>query len=164
MIGNILLIGMCGTGKTWVMKSLIRERKVLKRQKICKLYFHSNDDLIVLGKYDGSLFEGSDRLSMSAITDISLLLQVKKEKIVIAEGDRFMNSTYINKMNPVIIKIRGDGKKGRELRGSNQTERHLKSVSTRVSNINANFIVENSVDALKMINKLIDEGYDKGQK
>jgi Cdc6-like AAA superfamily ATPase len=113
MIENILLIGMCGTGKTWVMKSLIRERKVLKKQKICKLYFHSNDDLIVLGKYDGSLFEGSDRLSMSAITDISLLLQ---------------------------------------------------SVCTRVSNINANFIVENSVDALKLINKLIDEGYDEGQK
>ena len=152
---TILLIGCCGSGKTWVMKSIINKYKALKRQKIGKVYFQSNDELIILGKYDGQTFEGSDRLSMSVVTDLGKLISVQGEKTIIAEGDRFTNSRFIGEMKPIIIKITDDGAKGRKLRGSNQTERHLKSVTTRVSNISATFEVKNSQEAFKLIENLL---------
>ena len=158
MSKNILLIGCAGTGKTWVMKSIINNFKCEKRQKIGKFYFHSSDDIVVVGKYDGSMFEGSDRLSMSVMTDIDDFLSYTKNKIVILEGDRFMNAKLIDKAKPIIIKISGDGSKGRSLRGSNQTERHLKAITTRVNNIklaSTDYLVNNSHEALKIITEII---------
>ena len=152
---RVLIVGNCGVGKTWLMKALIKEFKVEKRQKIGKFYFHSNDRVIVVGKYDGSTFEGSDRLSMSVITDLSAFLQLSVGKISIFEGDRFTNGRFIKEANPIIVKILGDGASGREKRGSAQTERHIKSINTRVSNINANFEVNNSMEAFNLIKNLM---------
>jgi hypothetical protein len=78
-----------------------------------------------------------------------------KEKIGVFEGDRFTNNKFIDKAEPLIIKIKGDGKQGREKRGSNQTERHLKSIKTRVGNIQAHQVLDNSIKALTYINKII---------
>ncbi len=152
---NILLIGNCGSGKTWVMKSIIKTFKQERRQKIGKFYYHTNGSVIVIGKYDGSTFEGTDRLSMAVMSDVIPFLNFNQGKKIIAEGDRFMNSTYIGQANPVIIKIIDDGKDGREKRKSNQTDRHLRSIKTRVSNITADYEVETSSDALILINNLI---------
>jgi ABC-type dipeptide/oligopeptide/nickel transport system ATPase component len=155
---NILLIGCAGTGKTWVMKSIINNFKCERRQKIGKFYFHSSDDIVVVGKYDGSMFEGSDRLSMSVMTDADDFLSYTNNKIVILEGDRFMNAKMIDKAKPTIVKIVGDGLKGRTLRGSNQTERHLKAITTRVNNIKlapTDYVVNNSTEALEVITKII---------
>jgi len=156
---NILLIGSAGTGKTWVMKSLINKFKCERRQKYGKFYFHTSDALVIVGKYDGTTFEGSDRLSMSVITDLDAFLSLTENKVVILEGDRFTNSKVIAKAKPIIIKILGDGLAGRLKRGSNQTERHLKSIATRVSNIpltDRDYIVNNSGEALEIITKIIN--------
>ena len=62
-----------------------------------------------------------------------------------------MNGNFIKKCNPYIIKINGDGAGGRLKRGSNQTERQLKTIKTRVKNINPNIEVKNSNECLKII-------------
>lgn len=154
---KILVIGNCGVGKTWLMKSLIKHFKAEKRQKIGKFYYHTNDQVIVIGKYDGNTFEGSDRLSMAVVSDLDAFLKYTEGKTIIAEGDRFTNNTYISKATPTIIKILGDGSEGRTKRGSNQTERHIKSIQTRVKNINSHYEVENSIFAFQLIIKLITD-------
>ena len=82
-------------------------------------------------------------------------IQDKNKFIILSEGDRFTNSTFINKFNPYIIKISNNGEFGRNLRNSNQSERHIKSIDTRIKNIKENIIVKNSNEAFNVIKKLI---------
>jgi broad-specificity NMP kinase len=152
---NILIVGNCGVGKTWVMKQFLTNND--KFFKLGKINFHENK-IIIIGKYDGTIFEGSDKLSMSAITDVEKIINYAKGKLVLWEGDRFMNKTFIEKVKPIILKIKGNGIKGRINRGSQQTERQIKSIETRVSNIKHNYIFENSNDCLNFIKKLYEKG------
>jgi len=147
-----LIIGECGVGKTWVMRQLL---KGSKGYKLGLNYFNETDRNIIVGKYDGSLFEGSDKLSMAVMKDLDkMLLYIdKSKKISVFEGDRFMNSNFIKKANPFIIKIKGDGKGGRLKRKTNQSERQLKTIKTRVTNIVATKEVENSNQCLELINQ-----------
>lgn len=153
----ILLIGMCGTGKTWVMEQLINYYWLSQRKKIGKIYYHTFDNIIVLGKYDGSMYQGTDKLSMSVMTDVDAFIQFNKDKIIIAEGDRFTNGKFIDKADPLIIKITDDGSVGRLKRNSTQSDRHLKSIQTRINNIEAKHEVINSFDAFNLIKHLIAE-------
>lgn len=153
----ILLIGMCGSGKTWVMQELIQHYILSYRKKIGKIYYHTDNNIIVLGKYDGSIYQGSDKLSMSVMTDVDAFIQHTKDNIIIAEGDRFTNSKFIAKAKPFIIKITDDGVVGRLRRNSTQSERHLKSIQTRVSNIISDANVINSIEALELIKKIIND-------
>jgi hypothetical protein len=154
---SILLIGNCGSGKTWVMKKLIEKFSANTLGKIKTILFHKNGtgEIHILGKYDGTVFEGSDKLSMAVMKDLP---DFKKYKQLmggwtICEGDRFTNQTFITQMKPIIIHIVDDGSKGRAKRQSNQTERQIKSIATRVSNISrsAKHQVLNSTEALKVI-------------
>ena len=152
---RLLIVGKTGVGKTWLMNSLLKHYRANLRLKMGLVYFHSNGSVHILGKYDGSTFEGSDKLSMGVMADIDKFLRASEGKSIIAEGDRFTNSRYIAAAKPLIIKILGDGAEGRLKRGSNQTQRHIKAISTRVDNICANFEVQNSNEALALIKKLI---------
>ncbi len=148
----ILIVGECGVGKTWVMSCLLKGQGQ-KTHKLGKFLFHETPDYIVVGKYDGSVFQGSDRLSMSVMTDLDMMLRYvhSVDKITVFEGDRFMNKNFIKKATPFIIRILGDGKGGRLKRGSNQTERQLKTIKTRVSNIQNNIEAANSNECLEII-------------
>lgn len=157
---KILLIGATGTGKTWVMEQLLLKYKCNRRAKLGKFYFHRNDNLVIVGKYDGSTFQGSDRLSMSVVTDLDKFLQYSSKDFVLLEGDRFTNKTVIKAAEPIIIRIMGNGADGRFSRGSEQTDRQIKSIHTRVHNIELpsnGYEVQNSTEALELITKLIDE-------
>ena len=156
---TILLIGQCGTGKTWVMKQLIGTFDKIERCRIGLIKFVLSDGVAVLGDYDGSMFEGSDRLSMAVMSscDALRLCQIKHNFTIVCEGDRFMNSTFISKMKPVVIKITDSGELGRMARGSSQTERHIKSVATRVANIKADYIVPDSNRAYQTIKEILNE-------
>jgi hypothetical protein len=157
----ILLIGMCGTGKTWVMEQLIQYYVLSHRKKIGKIYYHTDNRIIVLGKYDGSMYQGTDRLSMSVMTDVDAFIEHTKGNIIIAEGDRFTNGKFIAKASPLIIKITDDGVIGRLRRDSKQSDRHLKSIQTRVNNIEAEHEVINSTEALQLIKNFIENNYGK---
>ncbi len=158
---TILLVGNAGSGKTWVMKQLLwlLETAELTLGKVGMFYFHRDSRTVVLGKYDGTTFEGSDKLSMAVMRDVKEFddyARAKGFKFVVCEGDRFMNSTFIIAMQPYIIKITDDGSAGRKRRGSSQTERQLKSIATRVSNVKADMLVEKSSTALKVIKEILD--------
>lgn len=149
---DILLIGECGTGKTWVMSNIVKDLN--KLGKIGLFRFHYNDKVVVPGVYDGSVFQGSDKLSMAVTRDIIKFREWAKGRIVIYEGDRFTNSKILSYL-PHVIKIAGNGAEGRKKRGTKQSERHLKAISTRVANITADEVVEDSVEALVRIRKYI---------
>ncbi len=157
---NILLIGCCGSGKTWVMKRLIESHALNIKAKIGLIRFVTNKSISVLGNYDGSIFEGSDKLSMSVMKDCTQWEKVREKHnmIGVCEGDRFTNRTFIETCKPYIIKITDDGASGREKRKSSQSERHLKSIATRVKNISADVEVQNSQAALNKIEDLICKG------
>lgn len=119
---HILIVGCCGTGKTWVMRQLLEEmsrRGNVDGYKLGMINFATTGNVAIVGNYDGSTFEGSDRLSMAAINDASRLVRYaeKEGTVCIWEGDRWMNSRFIETSDPYIIKIEGDGAKGREKRG-----------------------------------------------
>ena len=154
---KILLIGECGVGKTWVMQELLRTTHLPQEHKLNKFVFTETQCIIIVGKYDGSVFQGSDRLSMAVMSDLQLMLDYSSQvnKTTIYEGDRFTNSKFIAKADPYIVKIAGDGELGRKKRNSKQSERQIKSIKTRVSNIEANIVVENSDRALELIRHLI---------
>lgn len=149
---NILLIGACGVGKTWVMSNIVKDLD--KRGKIGLFRFHYNDKVVVPGIYDGSIFQGSDKLSMAVTKDLDKFTQWSEGRIAIYEGDRFTNSKILSQ-SPYVIKIQGDGRGGRLIRGSEQSERHLKAIATRVANIQEDVLAEDSQEALEIIRKMI---------
>jgi len=155
---SILIIGQCGSGKTWLCKQLIKQYKLDQSCKIKTIHFKSDGQISVMGKFVGDVFDGTDRLSMSVMKDINSLQYVQKKHnmLIIAEGDRFMNKTFINKFNPFILKINDDGTKGRKLRNSQQTERQIKTIRTRVKNIQHNKEVKNSNDAFEFLKEQIN--------
>jgi len=155
-----LVIGECGVGKTWLMKKLIDYLETKNRAKVGKVKFNLNKEknIYILGNYDGSMYEGSDKLSMAVAGDFEFFyhyLKTTNNPIVICEGDRFTNKTFINMFKPTIIKINGDGSTGRELRKSTQTPRQLKSIATRVRNISENITFDNSEKTFEFFQKEI---------
>lgn len=171
MVNKVLLIGRQGTGKTWVMKTIIERFKCERRQKIKTLYFHQSEvadgekSIIVAGKYDGSPFEGTDRLSLGVMKDYPLFLYYSEPYFVLLEGDRFTNYTVLDKHErPYVIKITDDGAEGRAKRGIKQSETALKRIKSRVENISADLNVKDSNEALEVITELINDylgDYDK---
>ncbi len=155
---TILLIGAAGSGKTWAMKQFI-DIPVTYTVKCGKVKgaYSVEQNLFVAGIYDGSMYEGGDRLSMSVMTDYPRLRhwQVDGDVTILCEGDRFMNKSFIDMFEPVIIKITDDGSRGRKHRGSEQTPRHLKAIATRVSNVKADHEVYNSSMAAYKIRELL---------
>lgn len=156
---HLLLIGCCGSGKTWVMKEIIKRNNFHKKAKFNLIRFLIDSNICLLGKYVGETFDGSDKLSMAVSKDFKEFYKLVDSKgwKVVCEGDRFTNKNFIETFNPLIIKITDDGKKGRDGRGSKQSKEHLKRIETRISNINADIEASNSSDALSLILKLIDE-------
>lgn len=161
-----LIVGDCGTGKTWVMKSLISRFSLNQKEKIGLYSFvHDDKKIAVLGVYDGSTFEGSDRLSMGIMADNEKVKDVLNSySFVIAEGDRFTNSKFVSFFKPKILKICGDGSDGRKKRGSSQSQRQLKSISTRVKNIPENFTFSNSDRCFDFLCKEIEKFNTKDDK
>jgi hypothetical protein len=152
---NILIVGVPGTGKTWVMKEIIKMYECHTKQRMGMYFWHCAERLYVVGKYDGTMFEGSDRLSMALMRDTDKFLDYVGDSLCIFEGDRFTNSTFIQKAEPIIIKILGDGEEGRKKRNSTQSESHLKRMTTRVANVCAHYEVQDSGEGLAKVNELI---------
>jgi hypothetical protein len=144
------------------MKQLLKDKQA-KRIKLGMFMFHETDEYIVVGKYDNSTFEGSDKLSMAVMRDIGYMLgYIKKaNKIAIFEGDRFTNSKFIDKADPIIVRVNGDGAKGRLKRGSQQSERQIKTIKTRVNNIVAHHYVDDSNRAYNLIQRIYENNRSK---
>ena len=151
---NILIIGNCGVGKTYVMQNIIKTFNCKNSFNVGQLHYNTNGFINLTGRYDGSLFQGSDKLSMSVMLSVDDYLE-KVKGVNIFEGDRFTNKNFIIKANPFIIKINGNGKDGRKLRGSDQSIRQIKSIETRINNIDYDFSFDDSNSLKKYLETLL---------
>lgn len=152
------LVGNCGVGKTWIMLQLLQEGSY-KPYKYGLFRFMRDGNKVIVGKYDGSTFQGSDKLAMNIASQFTQFKKVITDNNwnVLVEGDRFMNTTFRNVFNPTVIKITGDGSQGRSMRGTDQSPQHLKRINTRVTNYNSNITVTNSNAALDYLKKIWNE-------
>lgn len=128
-----LLIGCTGTGKTWVMHQIIKKLKCTVPGKVGTVYYMRSEDskYIVVGKYEGGVFDGSDQLSMAVMASWPLFLHRWKDAdTIFIEGQRFTNKKILALPSLEVTRILGDGAEGRKLRGTNQSLRHIKSVET----------------------------------
>lgn len=140
---NILIIGNCGVGKTYIMQNIIKKFKCDNTNTVGQLHYNTNGFINVTGKYDGSTFQGSDKLSMSVMLSIDEYIENVKG-VNIFEGDRFTNKNFIKKANPFVIKINGNGEQGRKIRNTTQSTRQIKSIETRINNIDYDFSFNDS--------------------
>jgi hypothetical protein len=155
-----LVIGECGSGKTWVMMEAIKHFGLTEREKLLKINFNRGAKTLVLGNYDGTTFQGSDRLSMAVAQDFEPFKQwaeMNGIETIICEGDRFTNKRFIDIYSPTIIRILDDGSRGREFRGTSQSERQLKSIKTRVENTPVDFKFKTSSEVLEWLKKEIKQ-------
>lgn len=146
------LVGNCGVGKTWVMLQLLQSGDY-KPYKVGLFRYMSDGERVIVGKYDGSIFQGSDKLAMNIASQFAYFkeLQQKHGWKLLVEGDRFMNSTFREVFTPTVIKIDGDGASGRRQRKTSQTLRQLKSINTRVTNYGADYTFSDSETCLKFL-------------
>ena len=152
---NILLTGRPGVGKTWVMKQLIEHYELREKGKVGLIDYLHNGKVLVTGKYEGHTFDGGDRLSMAAISSVGDLIRSTEPMVHLFDGDRFTNTTFLG-YDPIVINISGDGKEGRDKRGSNQTEARLRSMATRYDNYKFSYRVGSSSLAFDLILDIIE--------
>lgn len=98
---TIGILGYPGAGKTWVVSSLIETLKAEgykhSHKKIGLVEFEDLVGLVAMGKYDGTKFQGTDRLSMAVSVDFERFFMNMSDngvKYVIAEGDRINNMNF----------------------------------------------------------------------
>ena len=95
----------------------------------------------MLGVFDGSTFEGTDKLSMTVIGDaidhIRRLDADGGRHVVFVEGDRLFNYRFLTETRATLILLDADERVLRNrhlLRGDTQTGTFLKSRRTKVEN------------------------------
>jgi len=167
MIDKVIgLGGEPATGKTTIIKKL-REffnltpfsygqvKGVYDKEK--KVYF--------IGVFDGSTFEGTDKLSMAVQPFFIKFLNWCEGGIVIFEGDRLFNQSLFDRdFNFVKIIIKADEEileSRHKERGDTQSNKFLKSKKTKIENIIKNnkdcIIFTNEGDDTKIIKFIKDE-------
>lgn len=95
----------------------------------------------MLGVFDGSTFEGTDKLSMAVINDairyIKGLQQDKAKTVVFVEGDRLFNYRFLSETRALLMIIDADEqvlKARHKGRGDTQTEAFLRSRRSKLEN------------------------------
>lgn len=93
-----LIIGEPATGKTTLMRALLSNFETIPA-RYGSAVFHEGKQVLIVGDYrQGTLFDGTDKLSMSVINDVERLLSDPKwdSYTVFAEGDRLANKRFID--------------------------------------------------------------------
>lgn len=100
----------------------------------------------MLGVFDGSMFEGTDKLSMTVIDDaISYIKGINGKSVVFVEGDRLFNYRFLHETGAMLLLIDANEKvlKARHIeRGDSQTDTFLKSRRSKVENFIAKYGVQ----------------------
>jgi len=102
------ILGYPGAGKTWSVYEFIKGLKHLGTKKIGLVEYEDFGNVVIMGRYDGSIFQGTDRLSMAVSVDFDKFFKKMVDgfssadqftpgpKWIIAEGDRINNSTFFH--------------------------------------------------------------------
>lgn len=116
---------------------------------LCKGITSADGHYHMLGVFDGSLFEGTDRLSMAVINDaLAYVAALRSEcgrHVVFVEGDRLFNYRFLSETKAVLLLIDANERvlAQRHIeRGDEQTERFLRSRRSKVENFIARHHVQ----------------------
>ena len=148
-------IGVPGTGKTTLMRSLLNEyRKVEPDEFVSdghvKYHRFNKQKVIVLGIYDDSTFAGTDRWSKSAGPKFRQWLLDNRgaysDWAVYGEGERLSNQPSMDamfaeeQMNLVLLTVSEEElERRRAARNNTQNESWMKGMRTRIGNLCAKY-------------------------
>lgn len=134
----IYLAGVPASGKTTIFKR-IRERLFTTctdfKSGLCRGI--ENGQYKMIGVFDGSTFEGTDRLSMAVIDDAIDYIKQLDNAVVFVEGDRLFNYRFLQavKASVIIIDAHPDVLHIRHAqRGDAQSEIFLKGRRSKIEN------------------------------
>ena len=144
----IAIGGEPGSGKSTLMKRVIEYLNMMPMYESFKLVpYLQKDNIYVLGKYEeGQVFSGTDRMSMAVQPEaVRFLASLPSDSIVLYEGDRLFNSSFLEHCNEnyeleiIYLKTTKDIRTERyKERGSNQDETWLRGRESKISNILTN--------------------------
>ena len=162
-------------GKSTIVKYIKNCKEInieFKYKKIVRGYYSKDNTYCIIGVYEGGIFDGTDRLSMSVQPVLIEWVKENKNKYknVYLEGDRVFKSSFIDAcrqilgdINIIIIKTTEENKNERhKKRKDNQSEKWLKSKKTSVYNIETKYktIIFNNnspVDKYDIGNRLLSK-------
>jgi len=136
----IALGGEPATGKTTIMKK-VKSHYEVKPFKYGKVRGECNVEqgIYFIGVFDGSTFEGTDRLSMAVQPDFIKFLNYLNGGLVIFEGDRLFNQSLFDlnyDFTRIVLKATEETLEQRHKhRQDNQSSTFKKSKRTKINNI-----------------------------
>jgi energy-coupling factor transporter ATP-binding protein EcfA2 len=153
----IAIGGEPGSGKSTLMKKLMCNLGEFKQEfdQVKLVPYHRLENIYVLGKYeDGEVFGGTDKMSMATQPEVIKFLEsLSSDSIVILEGDRLFNSSFlehcVDKYDTTILYLQTnkDIRKERcKERGSDQNETWLAGRETKIGNILTNFMLMDNIE------------------
>lgn len=137
----IYMIGLPGCGKSTVMKKFMEQCEWSTERPVDLLDSHVSGNIRVLGKYEeGETFSGTDRLSMAVSPKAVEFVESQPDEIILGEGDRLNNKGFLKACgdNLTILHLTvSDEERQRRYkeRGSDQSEKFIQTVRTKVGNI-----------------------------
>jgi len=138
----VYMIGLPGCGKSTVMKKFMEEFIGWEQDRpVDLLDSHICGDVRVLGKYEtGETFSGTDRLSMAVSPKAVEFVHARPDEYIFGEGDRLNNSSFftacMDDLTILHLTVSDEERERRyKERGSNQSDKFIQTVRTKVSNI-----------------------------
>lgn len=140
----VYIIGIPGTGKTTIMKELmkrIHDGEWKKERPVDLLDTECYGNYRVLGKYDEErTFSGTDALSMAVSPKAVEWIKTKPDEIIFGEGDRLNNKSFFEAAGDDLTIIHltvSDSERERRYieRGSDQSDKFIQTVRTKCANI-----------------------------
>jgi deoxyadenosine/deoxycytidine kinase len=141
MVERIIAIGgEPASGKTTLVRKLMEGYNLTPfKYGLVRGLYDKEENIYFIGVFDGSTFEGTDKLSMAVQPDFVKFLNNRDGGVVIFEGDRlFNNKLFTNDLPFVKVILRASKEvidKRHQERGDNQTERFIGSRNTKINNI-----------------------------
>lgn len=141
----VAVVGMPGTGKTHLLSTFMNGFLEWKEERPIELldsHFNETHSIRVLGRYDDSVFSGTDRLSMAVQPKVIEYITSKPREHIVFEGDRLTSVNFFNEVkkyfNLHILVLEVDDET-RELRykerGSDQNRKFIEGRKTKIENI-----------------------------
>ena len=166
---SVLLCGVPGTGKTTATKHMIEELggydsfTQVEPVKLVRCMKHNTiENFYVMGVYDdsGEVFQGTDRLSMAVQPAFEEFIRNEKPTLFV-EGDRLVGNKTIDflldmgyTVDVVALTAEAEELQRRYAeRGSDQSEKFIRSKETKVSNIMSrlDLILEDRITEIKSV-------------